>query len=210
MQQRAQETRRKILEAAVKVFSAKGLKGATVDEIAVTAGVNKQRLYAYYGSKQKLFEASLLHVFQQAELFSEETVKQAQAHPENLTEILLRGFIGVHAAHPDFWRLLSWANLEGGECVQVLDRARKAENEALRKIFDRSLQFGLLREIRFETYLFTLLAVSYFYYSNRLTLSHTLDVTLSSNEWRRRLYEDLNRVFSRQEPDSGTKPSSNT
>ena len=205
MQQRAQETRRKILQAAVTVFSVKGLNGATVDEIAVTAGVNKQRLYAYYGSKQKLFEASLLHVFQQVELFSAETVKQAGAHPEKLTEILLRGFIRVHAAHPAFWRLLSWANLEGGECVQVLDRARKAENEALREIFDRALQLGLLREIRFETYLFTLLAVSYFYYSNRLTLSHTLDVTLSSNEWRRCLYEDLNRVFSRQEPDSGKK-----
>lgn len=210
MQQRAQETRRKILEAAVTVFSIRGLKGATVDEIAVTAGVNKQRLYAYYGSKRKLFEAALVHVFRQVELFSKETVKQADAHPEKLTEILLRGFIKVHAAHPSFWRLLSWANLEGGECVQVLDQARKAENEALKDIFEKALRLGVLREIRFETYLFTLLAVSYFYYSNRLTLSHTLDVTLSSGEWCRRLYEDLNRVFSRQEPDSGTKPLSGT
>ena len=61
MQQRAIETRNKILAAAVSVFAAKGLNGATVDDIAAAAGVNKQRLYAYFGSKQGLFDAALLH-----------------------------------------------------------------------------------------------------------------------------------------------------
>ena len=196
MQQRAIETRRKILEAAITVFSKKGLSGATVDDIAAEGGVNKQRLYAYYGSKQKLFEAALLHVFQQVELFSETTVKQAEKHPEKLTEILLRGFIRVHAAYPAFWRLLSWANLEGGEAARVLDQARKKENEALLVIFNRAIRQGILKKIRFETYLFSLLAISYFYYSNRLTLSHTLDVKLSGDEWGKWLCEDLNQVFS--------------
>ena len=196
MQQRAIETKKKILEAAVAVFAQKGLTGATVDDIAEAGGVNTQRLYAYYGSKMGLFEAALLHVFQQVELFSRSTVGKAAAHPEKLTEILLKGFIEVHAAHPYFWRLLSWANLEGEQCVKALDQARKRENEALRVIFEQAIQDGALKEIRFETYLFTLLAVSYFYYSNRLTLAHTLDVRLTSNEWGRRLCGDLNRIFS--------------
>lgn len=195
MQQRAMETKRRILEAAVAVFAGKGMNGATVDEIASESGVNKQRLYAYYGSKAGLFEAALLHVFRQVELFSRATVRKAEAHPELLTEILLKGFLGVHAAHPDFWRLLSWANLEGAACVKALDQARKKENEALRVIFDRAIRDGVLKEVRFETYLFTLLAVSYFYYSNRATLSHTLDVNLSGAEWERRLCDDLNGVF---------------
>ena len=88
MQQRAIETKKKILEAAVAVFAQKGLTGATVDDIAEAGGVNKQRLYAYYGSKMGLFEAALLHVFQQVELFSRSTVGKAAAHPEKLTEIL--------------------------------------------------------------------------------------------------------------------------
>ena len=195
MQQRAQETRKKILAAAVSVYSSKGLNGATVDDIAAEAKVNKQRLYAYFGSKKQLFEAALLDVFQQVELFSASTVKRAAAHPEKLTDILLRGFIRVHAAHPAFWRLLAWANLEGEDCVHVLDQARKAENEALRAIFERATAAGVIPKIRFETYLFTLLAVSCFYYSNRLTLSHTLDMNLTSTEWRDALCRDLNAVF---------------
>ena len=60
MQQRAVKTRQQILESAVRVFAEKGFSGATVDEIAEAAAVNKQRIYAYFGSKQGLFEAALL------------------------------------------------------------------------------------------------------------------------------------------------------
>ena len=47
MQKRAVETRNKILAAAVELFAAGGMKGTGVDLIAASAGVNKQRIYAY-------------------------------------------------------------------------------------------------------------------------------------------------------------------
>ena len=59
MQERARKTRARILEAATKLFSARGFNGATIDEIAALADVNKQRIYAYFGSKNRLFEAAL-------------------------------------------------------------------------------------------------------------------------------------------------------
>lgn len=197
MQQRAIETRKKILAAAVSIFARKGLNGATVDDIAAAAGVNKQRLYAYYGSKQGMFDAALLHVFEQVELFSAKTIQQANSHPDKLTKILLRGFIRVHAAHPVFWRLLSWANLEGMECVPKLNQARKNENEALLRIYEKAIRLGLLKAVRFETYLFTLLAVSYFCYSNRLTWTQTLNLKLSDRKWEKQLCEEMAHAFSR-------------
>ena len=194
MQQRAVETRQRILDAAVMVFSENGLNGATVDEIAAAAGVNKQRIYAYYGSKMGLFEAALLAVFQQVELFSAQSVKAAGADPENMTGIMLKNFIRVHAEHPAFWRLLSWANLEGAGAAS-LNQARKNENRTLRSIFEMAVERGCIRECSFESWLYTLLAASYFYFSNRLTLTHTLDVELTSTEWEERLCNDLNSLF---------------
>ena len=176
------------------IFSENGLRGATVDEIAAAAGVNKQRIYAYYGSKMGLFEAALLAVFQQVELFSNSSVCSAAADPENMTGIMLKNFIRVHAEHPSFWRLLSWANLEGAG-VASLHQARKSENETLRGIFETAVKERRIRECSFESWLYTLLAVSYFYFSNRMTLTHTLDVELTSKEWERRLCMDLNRIF---------------
>jgi AcrR family transcriptional regulator len=46
-----------ILEAAKKVFLQKGLKGATTQEIADEAGVNKALLHYYFRSKESLYLA---------------------------------------------------------------------------------------------------------------------------------------------------------
>ena len=63
MQQRAERTRQAILQAARKLFAAGGFAGTSVDSIAEAASANKQRIYAYFGSKKKLFEAVLLDIF---------------------------------------------------------------------------------------------------------------------------------------------------
>ncbi len=52
----AQDTRRKILETALKLFSQKGYLGATTKEIASLAGVAEITLFRYFPSKEVLFE----------------------------------------------------------------------------------------------------------------------------------------------------------
>ena len=52
-------TKRRILEAAVDEFARLGPDGATIDRIARTAGVNKERVYNYFGDKRGLFAAVL-------------------------------------------------------------------------------------------------------------------------------------------------------
>jgi AcrR family transcriptional regulator len=49
-------TEQKILEAARKIFLAKGLDGARMQDIADEAGINKAMLHYYFRSKDKLFE----------------------------------------------------------------------------------------------------------------------------------------------------------
>ena len=178
MQERAIETRNNILKSAITVFAEKGLNGATIDDIAEAAGANKQRIYAYFGSKQKLFEAALVEVFHQVELFSRTTMEEAAANPQRMTAILLDGFIRVHAAQPELWRLLAWANLEGKSCVQALAQVRKEENEFLRQLFEKTVQNGYIKDI----------------YSNRLSLAYSIHVDFTE-EWNIQLCKDLNNVF---------------
>jgi TetR/AcrR family transcriptional regulator len=52
------EARKRILEAARLEFGRPGLAGARVGRIAKRAGVNKQLLYYYFGSKRDLFRAA--------------------------------------------------------------------------------------------------------------------------------------------------------
>jgi AcrR family transcriptional regulator len=53
----SEETRKRLLAAATKEFAQYGIAGARVDRIAEAAGANKQAIYAYFGSKEGLFDA---------------------------------------------------------------------------------------------------------------------------------------------------------
>ncbi len=48
-----------ILDAARKVFTEKGFRDSTVDEIAETAGVSKGTVYLYFPSKQEIYVATI-------------------------------------------------------------------------------------------------------------------------------------------------------
>ncbi|OIN95312.1 MAG: hypothetical protein AUJ21_03415 [Anaerolineae bacterium CG1_02_58_13] len=69
MQQRSEETRARILEAAVKQFSVNGYNKASVDNICAQAGVSKGAFYHHFKTKQDVFLALLdgwLQTFDQA------------------------------------------------------------------------------------------------------------------------------------------------
>ena len=51
----AAATQKRILAAAKKAFARKGLAGARVDEIALSANANKRMIYHYFGDKENLF-----------------------------------------------------------------------------------------------------------------------------------------------------------
>lgn len=46
-----------MVEAADRIFTARGYEGASMDDIAAACGVTKPMLYAYFGSKEGLFAA---------------------------------------------------------------------------------------------------------------------------------------------------------
>lgn len=59
MQQRSEETRARIIESAIKLFSARGYNAASVDEICAEAGISKGAFYHHFESKRALFLALL-------------------------------------------------------------------------------------------------------------------------------------------------------
>jgi AcrR family transcriptional regulator len=59
MQQRSEETRTKIMESAIKLFSNQGFNKASVDDICAEAGISKGAFYHHFKSKQELFLALL-------------------------------------------------------------------------------------------------------------------------------------------------------
>lgn len=102
-------TRRRLLDAATAEFAERGRDGTTLTRIATRAGVNKERVYAYFGDKQALWETVLT-----AEL--ERLAASVRLQGVGLDDI--GEFAGAtydfHAAHPHLARLLQWEGLQGG------------------------------------------------------------------------------------------------
>ena len=109
-------TRRRLKEAATAEFAEHGPDGTTMAAIAERAGINKERLYKYFGDKQALFETVL----------TDELDKLAASVApipgfEEIGEFAGRTF-DYHAANPQLVRLLLWEGLAG---VPVADAANR-------------------------------------------------------------------------------------
>lgn len=113
-------TKRLLLEAAVAEFSEHGPQGARVARIAERAGINKERIYQYFGNKDGLFVAAL----------SSELAKAADAVPltaEHLAD--LGEYAGTiydyQQKNPHLLRLMSWEGLAFGD--SIVGRAVRAD-----------------------------------------------------------------------------------
>ncbi|MEU9693046.1 TetR family transcriptional regulator [Amycolatopsis japonica] len=99
-------TKRKLLDAATTEFATYGIAGARVDRIAKNAGANKALIYAYFCSKEELFERV---VEEQVDL----AIRTLTITPEDLPGYAGRLF-DRYLEHPQLLRLMGWLRLENG------------------------------------------------------------------------------------------------
>lgn len=196
MQKRAEKTRDNLLKTARKLFAGQGFSGTSVDSIAAAAKANKQRIYAYFGSKKKLFEAVLLDVFAESAQMFEEFAAAIEPGVSDITFELSQYYQELHLKKPEFQRLLAWANLENAVDPVALSAVRREENECLQNWFKIEQEAGRIRSsIAFESWLLTIMGTAYFASSNAKTLRNTLGKSFFSDEARRLRSKDLASLF---------------
>ncbi|MFE0690415.1 TetR family transcriptional regulator [Streptomyces xiamenensis] len=97
-------TRRRILDAASAEFAQVGLAGARIDRITAASGANKAQLYAYFGSKEGLFDAVIAD---RVDTSTEGVAFDADDLPGWAVRLY------DHNLHfPELARLIAWTRLE--------------------------------------------------------------------------------------------------
>jgi TetR/AcrR family transcriptional regulator len=94
---RADQTRARILDAAVQQFSENGLAGARTEQIAEAAGVNKALLYYYFSGKQALYDATLEAVANRVVASSLAAMGGERSAGEQLVQFALNHFDRIHS-----------------------------------------------------------------------------------------------------------------
>ena len=151
----AQDTRRRIFAAASSEFAAHGLAGARIERIATAARANKQAIYLYFDSKDKLFGAVVKAKVDEV------------CHADTLDPHAIGESVGQlfdwYQEHPELIRLLLWEALETDrDLVQGEQERREAYRANVRDLVDAGVGTGLdepARTREAQDWMFTLIGL---------------------------------------------------
>jgi len=185
-------TRERIFKAATEEFSLKGFAGARIDVIARKAKINKQRIYAYFGDKDGLFSAVWKHTFELIYEKNREFLSLSEKDIPHLGRIILNGYMAFHERHPEFWRIFVMENLFGGKHGRPGHSRGDSPYTHLRALYERGQKEGFNSpEVSFETFIFVLTGISFFYTSNMRTMSDTLETDLSDPRIKSKMMKEI-------------------
>lgn len=191
------ESRARILAAARKIFSEKGLEGARVDEIAECAKINKRMLYHYFGNKEDLYTEVLrrnLDIICQASLEGYDE----DGDPVEIIKRVISNYFYFLASNEDYVRLINWEALNRGKYVnKVLSEARNAYQKHIDQVLRAGMQKGVFSpDIDVEQVILSIDALCLIYFSKNETFQRLWQNETSAEAMlKRRLEHILNFVF---------------
>lgn len=145
MSRGVEQTKDELLKAAKAEFAEYGLAGGRVDRIAESAGVNKQRIYGHFGSKDGLFDAVL------GQAMVDAAADKPLEPGDTPADYAARTF-DFHRRHPELLRLLLWEALSRPAEAALQDPQRQAH-------YDRKVEAFKAAGLDDEQARYTLLTV---------------------------------------------------
>lgn len=173
MNKRAEATRNKIIDGAIKCYAELGVQGSSMDIIAERAGATKPTLYAHFGSKEKLYDAVLVKMM--GELLEEDDFKYDPSRDpiSQMTDILNDHFNrSMEADNLKFYRALLVETIRRDEDVPGYNNSKK--EMLMREWFKDAVDDGVIEIDDIETTTNNLLAIvsGRFYYPIILGVKH--------------------------------------
>ncbi|MEU7829467.1 TetR family transcriptional regulator [Nonomuraea sp. NPDC049129] len=126
MTSRGAATRSRMLEVATQEFAEYGIAGARIERIVAAARTNKAQLYAYFGSKEGLFDA----------IFADSLERIVNVVPIDATDLAdwAVRLYDEYLRRPDLIRLATWARLERRPAGHLVEEADRLDDHKLRAI----------------------------------------------------------------------------
>ncbi len=113
----AEQTKRAMVEAALRVFAQHGFDGVSLRDIATEAATTHGLIRHHFGDKEGIWQAAVDHAVGRYTTALTPYAQQATrevADPVELTQAVIRHFILVSAAYPEIVRLILHEGMRGG------------------------------------------------------------------------------------------------
>ena len=142
-QKRSTETRAKLIEAGLAVFSARGFEGATTRAIAQKAGVALASLPYHFKTKEALWKAVV------DDIFSRFAVGELDGREQ--TRRMLAAYVSFSAEHPELLRIvLQEGTAKNGRSEWLVEKHLRPNFEYVKSETLRAVRNGYGRSGRLE------------------------------------------------------------
>lgn len=178
------KSKEKIIKAAIEIFAAKGKHGATMDEIATRAGINKAMLYYYFGDKSNLFRQTLLYIFVQ---IFKQVLGTASKKRQKVSEVssglegLLRRHFRLLANRPVWARLIFYSLINEEEdlkwAIQSLTQSSPQTSPfPLLSLIEKGIAEGKFRQVDPKQTVVSIAGANLIYFLGRPVAKILLDL----------------------------------
>lgn len=172
-----------ILNAAEKTFSAYGLAGARVDDIAKACDLPKANILYYFGSKEDLYRATLQRLLSGWLEDADEWISTKYPPLVGL-EGYIRAKMKFSRQRADASRLFMHELLAGGECIKDFLKTTLKNHVAEKKeVFEHWHKEGLFAEVDAAHFLFLLWSMTQAYADMQVQFSSVLGHRLQSADY---------------------------
>ena len=146
VQQRATDTRERIVAAALAVFAECGFNGARTRDIAARAGVNQGLITYHFASKEALWKAAADRIFARlGDEFGRRLEALQDVEPVARLRAVARHFVRFAAAHPELHRFMVEEGKSDGPRLQwLVERYVRPLYEASRDLIEAAQREGAL------------------------------------------------------------------
>jgi AcrR family transcriptional regulator len=158
----AEERREEILEAAERVFAARGLHGTPTMEIAKAAGISQAYLFRLFPTKAELFIALVRRCNERIQRTFVDAAAAAKAAGEDVLPAMGQAYVGLlgdrdlllgqlhaHAACDDA-EIRAEMRRGFAELVELVERESGADDEQIRTFFAHGMLLNVLAAMRAE------------------------------------------------------------
>lgn len=174
----AEATRARILETAQVEFVTNGLNGARVDRIAEQAGVNKNLIYHYFGSKDDLYLEVLEAIYAGLRARQQDEDLRDKPPVEAMAQLVANTF-DHFVATPELIRLMSIENIHYAQHLKRSNSIKPLYRGLLDTLEDllwRGQADGSFRpNVDAVDLYMSISGLAFFFLSNQHTLSWLLD-----------------------------------
>ena len=143
-ERRSAETRERIFEEALRLFSERGINNVTVEQITEAADVGKGTFFNYFPSKEHLFMAFC--EMQHAKIRSAVEEAQTEQHMKPLLLRLALNLATGHSRTPLLMSSLLSTVMSDPDTMKMLCKGLQFGREHVAKIFERGQNLGQVRK----------------------------------------------------------------